>query len=45
MSPTFRAMLVLMILPRRDCRWGWYGYGDHVSDPRAFAMRVRNILR
>lgn len=37
MSVPFRAQLVLMAL-------GKYSYGDHVSDPQAFVLRVRSIL-
>ncbi len=33
MSALFRTQLVLMVLGR-------YAYGDHVSDPRAFALRL-----
>lgn len=36
-SVPFRSMLVLMVLGR-------YGYGDHVSDPRAFRLRLLSIL-
>lgn len=36
MSALFRTQLVLMI-------FGAYAYGDHVSDPRAFPMRLSRI--
>jgi hypothetical protein len=35
-SPIFRTQLVLMI-------FGAYAYGDHVSDPRAFPMRLSRV--
>jgi hypothetical protein len=36
LSALFRTQLVLMI-------FGAYAYGDHVSDPRAFPMRLSRI--
>lgn len=36
MSRLFRTQFVLMI-------FGAYGYGDHVSDPRAFPMRLARV--
>lgn len=33
----FRQQLVLMALGR-------YGYGDHVSDPEAFRLRLEKVL-
>ena len=38
MTVPFRAQLVLMAIRR-------YGYGEHVTDPQAYVLRVRNILR
>lgn len=37
-SPLFRTQLVLMLL-------GLWGFGDHVRDPRAFAMRLHRAWR
>jgi len=37
-SPLFRVQLVLMLL-------GKWGFGDHVTDPRAFVLRLRGVLR
>lgn len=36
MSALFRTQLVLMI-------FGAYAYGDHVSDPRAFPLRLSRV--
>lgn len=36
-SRAFRARFVLMAL-------GHYGYGDHVTDERAFSMRLEKVL-
>lgn len=38
MTRLFRIQLVLMALGR-------YGYGDHVSDPRAFELRLIGAMR
>jgi hypothetical protein len=37
-SRLFRVQFVLMAL-------GQYGYGDHVTDPRAFGLRLEGFLR
>jgi hypothetical protein len=36
LSALFRTQLVLMI-------FGAYAYGDHVSDPRAFPLRLSRV--
>lgn len=38
MSSSFRAVLVLKVLGR-------YSFGDHVSDPRAYSLRIATGLR
>lgn len=38
MSRLFRTQFTLMALGR-------YGYGDHVSDPTAFGLRLEKVLR
>lgn len=38
MSASFRARSVLMLL-------GKYSYGDYVTDPAAFALRVKKVLK
>lgn len=37
LSRSFRSKLVLLIL-------GKYSYGDYVTDPDAFALRVKKVL-
>jgi hypothetical protein len=37
MTTGFRAQLFLMLFNK-------YGFGDHVSDPLAFSLRVRKLL-
>jgi hypothetical protein len=37
-STLFRVQFVLMAL-------GKYGYGDHVTDDRAFPLRLKAVLR
>ena len=38
MSRLFRVQWVLMVL-------GYWGYGNHVTDDRAYGMRLRKVLR